>query len=479
MTESSAASRQVFVKKTRKTSTNVFITALASSDLIACLLRPFYVGFIMARNTPESLWIEFLYSPLNFVTICNSTLLTAAIAFDRYDAVCRPHTRLMSYRGAQLLALFCFIVSLPMTAPIILMYFHPPVSVRLAKHIECLSMYVISLILVIAFYVQVYKAVLFRTKVRTKWGGRFTGISTAAESSVCMTGQTEMSAMPPSREFTRLNSVAETRTPPAGNHVEEGAEPSAPCQIPPPQCSPATNPTADLEISCVSEDKRSIAYQSLSNSEAQAGDFLDSRLTPPCSSVANPTYSPAFQMPISSTAGRNLAVPNCSQIPASSNFPERTGSTGRHRRPSGRGKSSKTVAARMQHKTTRMLLLTTIVFFVTWVPYMCVSSLSVHHILTHIHVHVPINDTLSNNTLSNNILSNNTLSNNTLSNNTLSNNTLPNGTHQTTLDTLSLVFNTASHFLFINNAVNPFIYVLANRQFRNDCIREVRKLLRR
>ncbi|XP_038059837.1 cholecystokinin receptor type A-like [Patiria miniata] len=423
---------QVFFKKTRKTSTNVFIMALASADLMACLLRPVYVGMSLVLFTTgeyASIWIEITYTAFNSITVYSSAIITAAIAFDRYDAVCRPHTRLMSYRCAQVLALMCFIISIPMAIPSVLIYFNHTVPARLSKHIVTFSAYILALILVVVFYVMVYKAVLFRTKVRTKWGGRFTGITAAGETSVSMTGHTEVSALPLSREFTKLSPVTEQEASQAGNHVEDRVQPSV---HPPCAQSPTSTAPTDLEIACVSEDKNAVVYHNLANTVVPSPDTTPA-IPPPAYSVAiSPACPPATPGPSSRISGGNLAVPNNSRIPTSSNFPERTGSTGRNRTPSERGKSSKTVAARMQNKTTRMLLLTTIVFFVTWIPYMCLSVLNTYFTITNENIRQEVGD----------------------------------------------VLNTASHLLFVNNAANPFIYVLANRQFRNDCKREVRKLMR-
>ena len=79
-----------------------------------------------------------------------------------------------------------------------------------------------------------------------------------------------------------------------------------------------------------------------------------------------------------------------------------------------------------------MLLLTTIVFFVTWIPYVCLSPMEMHVALTG----QPLPAALVNFMLN------------------------------------------AAYLLYVNSAANPFIYVLANRQFRNDCKRELAKIWR-
>ncbi|XP_033635762.1 alpha-2B adrenergic receptor-like [Asterias rubens] len=410
---------QVFVKKTRKTSTNVFIMALASVDLMACLLRPVFVGnnmVLVVTGEYPSIWSEIIYYVLTYTTIYSSTILTAAIAFDRYDAVCRPHTRLLTYFGAQVVAVCCCVVSLPMTVPTVLMYFRPTLAVRLSRHCLSLSTYIISLLLVIIFYICVYKAVLYRTKVRTKWG-RFTGVTAAVENSVSVAGQTEVSTLAAAtRDISKLSPVTEQCALQDVNHGQSDTQfDSKPNQ---------TSSPTDLEIVSLKDNKQSVVYRNLGTNEG------------PSNAQNPPSYSslsPEIQETSSSAVSENLKVPISPQISGCGTSTSATNSsTKRQRSPSERVKSSKSIAVRMQNKTTRMLLITTIVFFVTWIPYMCLASISIYHMVAQVE---------------------------------------PN-------KTLMSFFSTASHLLLINNAGNPFIYVLANRQFRNDCQREVRRLAR-
>ncbi|XP_033645699.1 cholecystokinin receptor type A-like [Asterias rubens] len=93
-----------------KTSTHVLIGSLAVADLLMCLLKfadaiviasvPFYLAY----NRESSIY--FLSNGLLYST----ALLTTAIAFDRFDAVCRSLRRTMTLRRAKIVSALCFII---------------------------------------------------------------------------------------------------------------------------------------------------------------------------------------------------------------------------------------------------------------------------------------------------------------------------------------------------------------------------------
>ncbi|XP_071809709.1 uncharacterized protein [Asterias amurensis] len=93
-----------------KTSTHALIGSLAVADLLMCLLKfadaiviasvPFYLAY----NRESSVY--FLSNGLLYST----ALLTTAIAFDRFDAVCRSLRRRMTLPRAKIVSALCFII---------------------------------------------------------------------------------------------------------------------------------------------------------------------------------------------------------------------------------------------------------------------------------------------------------------------------------------------------------------------------------
>ncbi|XP_038054707.1 gastrin/cholecystokinin type B receptor-like [Patiria miniata] len=100
------------------------------------------------------------------------------------------------------------------------------------------------------------------------------------------------------------------------------------------------------------------------------------------------------------------------------------------RSPNPQARDNPTSATmKLQQKTTRMLFVTSVVFLVTWLPYWLFVAVSLHK-LNGGDVHPNV---------------------------------------------LSVMYN-CTLFVYINNVVNPFIYGLANRRFRKDCLDVLRKM---
>ncbi|XP_071803684.1 D(2) dopamine receptor-like [Asterias amurensis] len=103
---------RVYWTKTSKTSTNVLIMVLALADASVCLLR--IVDIIEVVFAVEIPWgIEILES----VGISSSVMITAAIAADRYDCICRPHKRFFTTKRSKITALFILVTSLIINIP--------------------------------------------------------------------------------------------------------------------------------------------------------------------------------------------------------------------------------------------------------------------------------------------------------------------------------------------------------------------------
>ncbi|XP_071784470.1 neuromedin-U receptor 2-like [Asterias amurensis] len=93
---------RVYWTKTLKTSTHVFIMTLAWADLAVCLIKivniPYRVLLMMGHEIPV---VIRLFGAFDATAIGTSIMITAVIAVDRYDCVCRPHRRFFTHRWVQ------------------------------------------------------------------------------------------------------------------------------------------------------------------------------------------------------------------------------------------------------------------------------------------------------------------------------------------------------------------------------------------
>ncbi|XP_038053923.1 gastrin/cholecystokinin type B receptor-like [Patiria miniata] len=94
------------------------------------------------------------------------------------------------------------------------------------------------------------------------------------------------------------------------------------------------------------------------------------------------------------------------------------------------GASLQQPATKLERKTTRMLLISSVVFLISWLPYIVYIILNLSDLQR----------------------------------------------HGAISPTALLVVHLATYCVYINHAVNPIIYGVANRRFREDCKKELRKL---
>ncbi|XP_071809708.1 cholecystokinin receptor type A-like [Asterias amurensis] len=93
-----------------KTSTRVFIGSLDVADLLMCLLK--FADAIVIASVRDFLAYD-LDSSIYFLGVgllYSTALLTTAIAFDRFDAVCRSLRRTMTLLRAKIVSAMCFVV---------------------------------------------------------------------------------------------------------------------------------------------------------------------------------------------------------------------------------------------------------------------------------------------------------------------------------------------------------------------------------
>lgn len=108
---------KVYFRKARKSSTFVFISFMAVSDLTLCAATLLHVGFLFASvvDTKQVLCSSMYYITATFIQL--SVLTSLVVGLDRYVAVCWPHTKRMSVCTSLILSTICAVFSLTFAVP--------------------------------------------------------------------------------------------------------------------------------------------------------------------------------------------------------------------------------------------------------------------------------------------------------------------------------------------------------------------------
>ena len=113
----------VYYFKWKQCSTRIFILALATCDLINC-----------AVTMPTEIALMVDYSILSLSSACKvsrfttylcnstSTMVLIAVAFDRFQRICKPHSHPMTSRKAKLIVLVVFLIAIVLTFPSLIIY---------------------------------------------------------------------------------------------------------------------------------------------------------------------------------------------------------------------------------------------------------------------------------------------------------------------------------------------------------------------
>ena len=172
----------VYVHKRMKISAHIFIIGLAVTDGAVCLTRPLILftympQLVQFRNTNQVLCkITYFFVLLS---LFSSVLLTAAIAIDRYFAVCRPHSHVMTTKRAKVFVAICVVLCLILSSPPFFMLglFHHPyvgsictiVLPRWTRYLLIGPTYVVggvAMLLIVVLYVKIYLTIRHRVRVR-------------------------------------------------------------------------------------------------------------------------------------------------------------------------------------------------------------------------------------------------------------------------------------------------------------------------
>ncbi|XP_033643278.1 cholecystokinin receptor type A-like [Asterias rubens] len=352
---------RVYWTKTLKTSTHVFIMTLAWADLAVCLIKvvniPYRVLLMMGHEIPAVIRLLLALEP---TAIGTSIMITAVIAVDRYDCVCRPHRRFFTHRRGKIAAWASFLFSVLINIPEYVGVFSsiPILTIILACHaIICVT----TLVMVAVFYSLVYKAIRQHVKVGA---------------SSLRTRRNDCSTICPS-----------TVVVPETSSIDDGSKPST------------SKVRKEVWVASVPTQAASSAKQILAT-DLQTRSSLD--------------------IESGLEANRQRTHPE---------------------HPSN--------VSQLQRKTTKMLFVTSVFFFMTWMPYwififmLFVTSVIIFMKWLPYWIFVTVS-----------FASKDGLN-----------------IDPTFLQVLTDMF----LILYINHVVNPFIYGVANRRFRKDCRKVIRK----
>ncbi|XP_038070542.1 D(2) dopamine receptor-like [Patiria miniata] len=389
----------VYGRKRQMMSHDVFILALAVADLMVCLFTPVTVyHWFISRSYTSGLLCRLVLT-MTFVTVYNSSYLTTAIAVDRYRAICRPHRRCTStVRRAKITAALCLTLALISSIPVFVSYdvqFENPSNetgictanknvpswVHTCMHSVTYTSSLSTLAITIVFYGKVY----FFLRKRAAVGLRPNQVA-----------PNEAAATP---------GASHDPSPLALNALLDANG----------SCYRVYNP-----VSRISQQSPSTS-QTVANPSQGAGAGATQLFLAHRQVVRNP--EPPKRQAEQGHPGQlrekqeqETSIKRISTINARVD----AGIVTNHLRPA---RPPQVQLARRHGKTTKMLVITTVVFFSTWMLALCLVS-----ILHSSHAQLYNSDKIG-----------------------------------------YAILYLLSYSFYLNNAVNPFIYAFVNRKFREDC----------
>ncbi|XP_038049712.1 D(2) dopamine receptor A-like [Patiria miniata] len=384
---------RVYWIKTRKTSTDILIRALAWADLAVCFLRIaeiIYISLNLAAeysmySFPPGPGLSILYAviiALADAAIVSSFSITAVIAVDRYDCVCRPQKRIFNPRRSQIVVLvtvlFAFAINVGQIAHTICLRTscteHASVHVYWDIGVKAEPvLFVIALVTIGVCYGKVYATIRKHVKV---------GPAQA----------------PTARDAERISSDLRV-----GRQVNCSTRPTPPQQD---IDLPTSESFVDEAVTRFVHPPSTSSSMHATSHQAKPND------------VCTAAHVVSFAHQDSSGPSQPNVIPEPKAAPQD-NTPSQ-----RQSRPEPGHAPQRVGAAKLQRKTTRMLFITSVVFLLTWLPYL------IYHVRF----------------------------------------------YGTSYDDVEEIIGDISIILLINSVVNPLIYGIANRRFRNDCKEVIRKI---
>ncbi|XP_038068551.1 D(2) dopamine receptor A-like [Patiria miniata] len=400
---------RVYWTKVRKTSTHVLIMALASTDLYVCLILSISIVGLALKCGGNGGDFSMLITTLWDIGIFASFGITAAIAVDRYDCICRPQRRYCTPRRAKVAAFVILLFSVLFSIPgSIRDYLYPPMLgidllVPIVENIAVLT----ALVTIGICYGNVYAAVLRHVKVGAmpeRTSTQDDQVATKIDKDRTIPTQ---SALPKKNQLSAIN-----------NHMEKmgnGSDRNSKCSTQPP-----SDALVRIEANTSIVDNEVSTVINLANTSCTPHHASTSRLDileVPQITNGN-LVNPAKR---DSKVGPESVSQAVSEQDGDRNH---RGETNSLRRMGG---------AVLQRKTTKMLFITSVVFLLTWLPDLIDNAIHIAYLA---------------------------------------------GSNIDPESTFYMIWNWLSFSIFINNAINPLIYGLANKRFRKDCVAVFRKMRR-
>ncbi|XP_038061071.1 alpha-2Da adrenergic receptor-like [Patiria miniata] len=349
---------RVYWTKSRKTSTHVLIMGLAWADLFACSLLIHAIVSNCIFGIGDTPTSLRILRYFLLSSVIVSVHMTSLIAFDRYDCVCRSKRRFFNHRRAVVAVLIAPIHSMAISSIYLVVLVNPSIVAPLVLCAVQIIFYTTALALIIVCYGTVYRTI--RNHVKSGIGDERTNNRPRHT-----TLRQRKLAFVERESDDRVNSIS--------------------------LLAAAVKPNADTcEVQSVT-------------------DNIEHKLTDDTSSTSPATIRAKH------SGFTRLKRTKSLRSRSDSGAPSAFGS----KIPPPVSTSSNKV---LQRKTTRMLLVTSVVFLLSWVPYWVYIA----SILARIQ-EVEFSDEAN------------------------------------------YALEKFAYIKYLNSAVNPIIYSLANRRFRKDC----------
>ncbi|XP_071846622.1 uncharacterized protein [Apostichopus japonicus] len=357
----------VYTKKRVQSSTTILIRTLAFSDLLVCLLR---LGAVYHWTHETSYTVKFLcplFLSSSFFSVFSSVFVTVAIAVDRFYAVCRAGRRGITPFLARVVSVGCVSVAVLLASPALYVYGTVTVSPNVSV---CTAIHPVPVLVIQGLLVRICYVISIT-------------IITVMYIRVYITIRSKAKVLARHRRTDPSHgTIADTSTAVVGQHTTGSLDEDDMNTL-----TTTAAPPASVDI--------------LPNTVAQCTNDRPIHLTNATDDTVQPSGNrQTTSKPETGTLKVITTVSN-------NNIP----------------RLQATSKGKLQRRTTFMLLMTTIVLFVTWLPSTYLRYIS--------------------------------------------------------RDTRAAIINSGplahsllimgEYLFFINNAINPVIYAFVNRRFREDC----------
>ncbi|XP_030829279.1 gastrin/cholecystokinin type B receptor-like [Strongylocentrotus purpuratus] len=197
-----------YCKRQQRTSSGVFIIALALADLGVCLMSPVVIyNYIVYYDYPSNSFCKFRYYT-NHGLIYVSRFLTIAVAIERYLAVCKPMSKRIPPKYAAVISALCVPIGYIMTIPIAIAFrtlelpgnrtiCYPDTSDPAIKWVLRVSFpitFLGGLLVVVVCYANIYLVIRrqMRLRARMKGGpGKTSGVVSKATEDTATTASSD------------------------------------------------------------------------------------------------------------------------------------------------------------------------------------------------------------------------------------------------------------------------------------------------